>query len=106
MNATDIKNTYLKYIKENAVFNDVTDTHTEVITPFIDPLGEAIGFSIKSNGKHLTVTDDGYTIWNLSINNIDVTKKGDVKTSLTHFSTLMDLIYTMEQSNGRLVKNI
>ena len=89
MNATDIKNTYLNYIKENAVFNDVTDTHTEVITPFVDPLGEAIGFSIKSNGKHLTVTDDGYTIWNLSVNNVDVTKKGrrqDIFNSLLHFN--------------------
>lgn len=89
MNATDIKNTYLNYIKENAVFNDVTDTHTEVITPFVGPLGEAIGFSIKSNGKHLTVTDDGYTIWNLSVNNVDVTKKGrrqDIFNSLLHFN--------------------
>ena len=89
MNAIEIKNSYLNYIKESAVFNEVTDTHTEVITPFVDPLGEAIGFSVKSDGKTLTVTDEGYTIWNLSVNGIDLTKKGrrqEQFNSLLHFN--------------------
>lgn len=89
MNAVEIKNTYLTYIKENAVFNEVAENHTEVITPFVDPLGEAIGFSVRSNGRVLTVTDEGYTIWNLSVNGIDVTKKGrrtELFHSLLHFN--------------------
>ncbi|MGT2833373.1 hypothetical protein Javan249_0002 [Streptococcus phage Javan249] len=76
MNANEIKEVYLSFVKENAVFNNISDNHTEVITPFVDPFGEAIGFSVKSDGKLLTITDDGFTIWNLSVNGIDVTKKG------------------------------
>lgn len=44
-------------MKENAVFKDISEGHTEVVTPFVDPFGEAIGFSIKSNGRTLTITD-------------------------------------------------
>lgn len=76
MNANDIKKEYLAFIKENAVFNTITDTHTEVVTPFVDPFGEAIGFSVKANGKTLTITDNSFTIWNLAVNGIDLTKKG------------------------------
>lgn len=76
MNANEIKSEYLSFIKDNAMFNAITDFHTEVVTPFVDPFGEAIGFSINSNGNSLTLTDNGYTIWNLSVNGIDVTKKG------------------------------
>lgn len=90
MNATEIKNEYLSFIKENAVFNSITENHTEVITPFVDPFGEAIGFSIKSDGKLLTITDDGYTIWNLSVNGVDVTKKGRRK----------DLLQSLLDYNG------
>lgn len=76
MNANEIKKEYLNFVKENSIFNKVSENHTEVITPFVDPFGEAIGFSVKSNGKLLTLTDNSYTVWNLSINGIDVTKKG------------------------------
>lgn len=76
MNANDIKNEYLSFIKDNAVFKDISENNTEVITPFVDPFGESIGFNIKSYGKSLTITDDGYTVWNLSINGIDIRKKG------------------------------
>ncbi|ANC74360.1 TPA: DUF1828 domain-containing protein [Streptococcus pyogenes] len=89
MKASDVKKEYLAFVKENTIFNNATETHTEVVTPFVDPFGEAIGFSIKSNGKSLTITDDSYTIWNLSINGIDVTKKGrrnDLFLSLLHYN--------------------
>lgn len=76
MDANEIKEVYLSFVKENAVFNNISNNHTEIVTPFVDPFGEAIGFSVKSDGKLLTITDDGFTIWNLSVNGIDVTKKG------------------------------
>ncbi|HEL1619415.1 TPA: DUF1828 domain-containing protein [Streptococcus suis] len=76
MKANDIKKEYLAFVKENAVFTDIGEGHTEIVTPFVDPFGEAIGFSIKANGRTFTITDESYTVWNLSINGIDVTKKG------------------------------
>lgn len=104
MNAIDIKNTYLAYIKENAIFNEVNEHHTEVITPFVDPLGEAIGFSVTSNGKSLTVTDDGYTVWNLSVNGIDITKKGrrqEIFHSLLHFNGFELVENAIERTTGK-----
>ncbi|MHB9782609.1 DUF1828 domain-containing protein [Streptococcus sp. 10F2] len=90
MNAQEIKNEYLNFIHENAYFNSISETHIEVVTPFVDPLGEAIGFSIKSDGKQLLITDDNYTIWNLSINGVDLKKKSRRK----------DLFDSLLQYNG------
>lgn len=63
MKANDIKKEYLTFVKENAVFKDLSEGHTEVVTPFVDPFGEAIGFSIKSNGRTLTITEQLPVKW-------------------------------------------
>ncbi|MCU0082523.1 DUF1828 domain-containing protein [Streptococcus danieliae] len=76
MDALEIKQSYLDFINTTAAFNEISESHIEVITPFVDSFGEAIGFSVKSDGKLFTVTDESYTIWNLSINGINVTKSG------------------------------
>lgn len=95
MKANDIKKEYLTFVKENAVFKDISEGHTEVVTPFVDPFGEAIGFSIKSNGRTLTITDESFTIWNLSVNGIDVTKKGcrqELFKSILQYNNGFDLV--------------
>ncbi|MCZ8466429.1 DUF1828 domain-containing protein [Streptococcus uberis] len=90
MDANEIKKEYLDFVNENAVFNEIAEDHTEVITPFVDPFGEAISFSVKSNGRTLTITDNTYTFWNLSINGIDLKKNGRRK----------DLFLSLLQYNG------
>lgn len=103
MNANDIKNEYFSFIKENAVFNNITDNHTEVITPFVDPFGEAIGFNVKSNGKSLTITDDDFTVWNLQINGVDVTKKDvDKNYSNQYFNTMGSTLLNILSKKQRL----
>ncbi|EHJ57011.1 hypothetical protein HMPREF9318_00046 [Streptococcus urinalis FB127-CNA-2] len=90
MNANEIKKEYLDFVYENAVFNEISADHTEVITPFVDPFGESISFSVKTNGRILTITDNSYTLWNLSINGIDMSNKGRRK----------DLFSSLLQYNG------
>ncbi len=77
MNASKISKAYLNFVKENTKFNDINETHTEVITPYVDPFGEGITFSVNFDGTFYTVTDDGDTIWNLELYGINVNKKGN-----------------------------
>lgn len=76
MNAKEIKQEYLDFISQNAIFGEISETQTDVVTPYVDPYGEAIGFTIKHDGRFFTITDLGYTAWNLSVNGIDIIKKG------------------------------
>ncbi|MFK4951182.1 DUF1828 domain-containing protein [Lactococcus garvieae] len=77
MSSKDVSQEYFTFIRNNAQFNDITDTHTEIVTPFVDASGEGIGFSCIFDGSFYTITDDGYTLFNLDIYGIDLNKKGN-----------------------------
>lgn len=71
IDVVSISKEYLNYINENTKFVKFNNENVEVVTPFIDSYGESIGFNIKYLGDRYVLTDNGYTIWNLSINGIN-----------------------------------
>lgn len=75
MNVNDVANEYFSYIKENTQMNLIKDGHTEVVTPFVDSSGEGISFSITFDGSLYTISDDGFTTWELELSGIDVNKR-------------------------------
>ena len=75
MDSKNIKDSYIEYIKENTHVNLLEGDSQEVITPFVNTYGDGISFTIKYDGKYYILTDDGFTLWDLQLNGIDLTKK-------------------------------
>jgi len=75
MDSNKIKDSYIEYIKENTHVNLLEGDSQEVITPFVNTYGDGISFTIKYDGKYYILTDDGFTLWDLQLNGIDLTKK-------------------------------
>ena len=65
MDVKQIKSDYFNFISENTKFIESKSNGLEVITPFIDSFGDGISFVIVQYDNHFTVTDQGFTIWNL-----------------------------------------
>lgn len=75
MDSKEIKDSYIEYIKENTHVNLLEGDSQEVITPFVNTYGDGISFTIKYDGNYYILTDDGFTLWDLQLNGIDLTKK-------------------------------
>lgn len=82
MLARDIATNYFDWIKNNHQFYDVNSNTIEVQTPYLDNFGDSISLLIEKNGDNYTLTDQGYTIWNLQSNGIDVTKTTSLRNQL------------------------
>ncbi|MCW6666981.1 DUF1828 domain-containing protein [Aerococcaceae bacterium NML190938] len=74
-----ISKEYFDFINNNTKIIEISDGKTEIITPFVDSTGEGISFSVNHDGKFYTITDDGFTLWDLETKGIDLTKKGKRK---------------------------
>lgn len=70
---------YFTFIQESTKFGELNKDHVEIITPFVDSTGESISFSVYHDNNNYILSDDGFTVWDLSINGIDVTKEGNRK---------------------------
>ena len=75
MDSKEIKDSYIEFIKENTHVNLLEGDSQEVITPFVNTYGDGISFTIKYDGNCYILTDDGFTLWDLQLNGIDLTKK-------------------------------
>ncbi|MGX7096391.1 DUF1828 domain-containing protein [Gemella bergeri] len=75
MDCNEMKELYLGYVKENTHINLLEGDSHEVITPYINTYGEGISFTIKFDGNHYVLTDDGFTLWDLQLNGINLSKK-------------------------------
>ena len=65
------------WISKQTEFERIDNKTIQVLTSFTDAFGDGILFTIISNADGTyTVTDNGYTIWNLETNGINVSKKG------------------------------
>ncbi len=71
-----IKQQWNMFLSKNTKFKIITENDIQVLTSFIDYFGDGILFNILEVGNNnFTLTDKGYTLWNMSMNNIDLTKK-------------------------------
>lgn len=66
---------WLSFIKKSNEFKMVSDTELRINTPFTDPFGDSISLLIVLSNGIYTITDQGYTIWNLKSHGVDLTDK-------------------------------
>ncbi|KRK98680.1 hypothetical protein FD04_GL000415 [Secundilactobacillus odoratitofui DSM 19909 = JCM 15043] len=66
---------WLRFIKESHEFRIASDNRIRVNTPFTDPFGDEISLMISLTDKQYTVSDQGYTLWNLKVNGLDLSDK-------------------------------
>ena len=75
MDVKQIKLEYFNFITENTKFVESSSNSLEIVTPYIDSFGDGISFFIIQNDHHFTVTDRGFTIWNLKNYGLDLMEK-------------------------------
>lgn len=83
---TKIKSSWNQWIKNSVEFCAISENDIQVITSFTDYFDDGILFDIisKPNGTFV-LTDKGYTLWNMEVNGIDLTKKGSTRYKLFHW---------------------
>lgn len=69
-----IEKAWQNWIKTAFEFKAINDNEVQVLTPFTDTFGDGILFNVRQDGNNYTLTDNGYLLWNLEINGIDVNK--------------------------------
>ena len=74
----DFAGEYHKWIKNNTIVDVLSTGWTEIITPFLDINNDFITIYLKKNRNMITISDDSYTINNLSLS----LKSRKVKTML------------------------
>ena len=67
-NNFDFAGEYYKWVKDNTIVNHLSTNWTEIITPFLDINNDFITIYLKKRGNKILISDDGYTINNLSLN--------------------------------------
>lgn len=75
MDVQQIKLDYFNYITEYTKFIESSSNSLEIVTPFIDSFGDGISFVIVQHDNHFTITDQGFTIWNLKNHGLDLMEK-------------------------------
>lgn len=70
----EIEKTWQNWIKTAFEFKAINDNEVQVLTPFTDAFSDGILFNVRQDGDSFTLTDNGYLLWNLEINGIDVGK--------------------------------
>lgn len=69
-----IEKAWQNWIKTAFEFKAINDNEVQVLTPFTDAFGDGILFNVRQDGNNYTLTDNGYLLWSLEINGIDVGK--------------------------------
>lgn len=71
-----ISSNWISFISDNTKFDRLDNKKIQISTPFADAFNDGIVFNIipTDNGRYL-ITDEGYTIWNLQTNGINVKQK-------------------------------
>lgn len=78
--AMDIAQKWLDDLKEKSNFIPLDGKSIRFNTPFVDPFGDEISLLIVSDidGTY-TVTDQGYTLWNLEVRGVNATQKNSTR---------------------------
>jgi len=62
MDAKEMEQSYLKWIKENEKYTDLSEELVRIDTPFLDGTLDNIVLYVDSNNSNITITDDGWTL--------------------------------------------
>src|SRR5690625_3011826 len=96
-----IEKAWQNWIKTAFEFKAINDNEVQVLTPFTDAFGDGILFNAKQDGNNYTLTDNGYILWNLEINGIDV---GKLQVSIEKI--LKQIGFTRTNNDEILRKNV
>ncbi|CAJ2231442.1 DUF1828 domain-containing protein [Companilactobacillus paralimentarius] len=78
-----IANEWLQSLKDQSRFIPLDGKNIRFNTPFVDPFGDQISLLIISNyNSTYTVSDQGYTIWNIESRGTNLTKKDSTRLRL------------------------
>ncbi|WP_288550068.1 DUF1828 domain-containing protein [uncultured Lacticaseibacillus sp.] len=81
---SEIAKEWSTFIRNSSKFTLLQNDSIRVSTPFSDSFGDGIVINIQVKNNRYTLSDQGYTIWNLSTNGIDVTKKDSNRNRILH----------------------
>lgn len=73
MEHTDFISMYTNWIKDHSA-QRIINGYTEITTPFLDAHNDAIQFYVQRKGNEFFFTDDGYTMADLEMNGINISK--------------------------------
>ena len=97
-----IQSQWTQWIKNEVEFKAIDNHDIQVLTTFTDYFGDGILFNIIENqNNNFTLTDKGYTLWNMEMNGIDLTKKNTTRYKLLIWY-LKSFDFTL--LNGRIIK--
>lgn len=65
---------WLKFLRQSYNFKIVDDNHINVVTPLTDAFDDGITIMISKHNQEYTVSDQGYTLWNLESRGINISK--------------------------------
>lgn len=78
-----VQSQWTQWIKNEVEFKAIDNHDIQVLTAFTDYFGDGILFNIIERDKNnFTLTDKGYTLWNMEMNGIDLSKKGTTRYKL------------------------
>lgn len=109
-----LKNSYINWLKEELVFDDIGHNYISISTPFIDSNYDNINLYAKFVTKNkIEISDFGYTVYNLEESGITLSKRsrtiyGIFKKILTSFGVTYlngTLSITSELSKFPVAKN-
>ncbi|GAX07108.1 hypothetical protein IWT25_02456 [Secundilactobacillus pentosiphilus] len=93
----NIADNWLKFIGNNSSFIVVSENKLRVNTPFSDSFGDQISLMILLNDNVYTVTDQGYTLWNLQTHGVNLPDKKS--------QDFKNLTSILNKSNAELTDN-
>lgn len=87
----EISSEWFTFLKKSSRFTLLENDSIRVTTPFADSFGDGIVINLRMIEGEYLLSDQGYTIWNLTTNGVDVLKKNSnrfrmLKSLLTSYS--------------------
>lgn len=78
-----IESNWNQWIKNSIEFKPLKNNEIQVLTSFIDYFGDGILFNIVENSSDsFTLTDKGYTLWNMEMHSIELNKSNTTRYKL------------------------
>lgn len=100
-----IESQWTQWIKNEVDFKVVADHDIQVLTNFVDYFDDGILFNIIENDDNsFTLTDKGYTLWNMEMHGIELTKKDTTRYRLLSWY-LKSFDFKVDPTNNRIYKN-
>ena len=98
--ANILENSYYNWLKKELDFKDISDGYISISTPFIDTNYDNISlFANFTDKNHVTVSDFGYTVFNLEELDININKRN--KTVWSIFESTLNS-FGVTNDNGKI----